>query len=112
MSADSVLNLNLSPRQDPREVARTAAVEFVAGSFLKPVFKAMRESPFADDLAPGAASTGPFAELLDAELARKIAASGRFPLVDDLASALQSLRQRGSDRVDLAHEHATEGNAS
>ncbi|MFN7020501.1 MAG: hypothetical protein ACK4WH_04130 [Phycisphaerales bacterium] len=90
---------------DVARAARNTAEQFVAIALIQPLLKQLRVSNTA--APPFAPSPGEkqFQSLHDAQIAGRIAAAGRFPLVDRLAQDL--LRSTGraggaAQRVDTA----------
>jgi Rod binding domain-containing protein len=76
-----------SVKGDPG-AAREAAADFVSAAFIEPLLKEARAANrAAPPFAPGPAEKQ-FQGLMDAQLARRIARSGNFPLVDRLTSDL------------------------
>ncbi|QOJ01780.1 MAG: hypothetical protein HRU70_15365 [Phycisphaeraceae bacterium] len=72
----------------PETVARDAAEQFVAMTFVQPMLKGLRDSGgAAAPFAPTQAEKQ-FRGLLDADLARRIVGASNWPLVDRLARDL------------------------
>jgi len=78
----------LGPAEGKEQRARRAAEEFVSSALIEPILKSLRESNHtAPPFAPGPAEKQ-FRGLIDTHMARQIAHSSRFPLVDRLARDL------------------------
>lgn len=78
----------LGPAEPPEQRARRAAEDFVSSALIEPILKSLREANnTAPPFAPGPAEKQ-FRGLIDTHMARQIAHSSRFPLVDRLARDL------------------------
>jgi len=92
---------------DPRE----AAEELVAISLVQPVLASLRDSDMAAEPFKASESEKRFGALYDAEIARRLVKSGRFPIVDALA---RQMRERTASAgpatppgTEAAHADAT-----
>ena len=88
-------------KQTREEEARGAAEDFIAAAMIEPVLKQLRTTNQA--APPFAPSDGEkkFGALLDTEVAKRIVRSGRFPLVDRVAS---DLLKHGVRRLEAARD--------
>lgn len=84
---------------DAARAARKTAEQFVAIALIQPLLKQLRDSNTA--APPFAPSPGQrqFQSLHDAQIAGRIAAAGRFPLVDRLAQDLLNRAGRRGETV-------------
>ncbi len=89
--------------RDPRQ----AAEELVAITLVQPILSQLRESDLGAE--PFAASEGEkrFGALYDAEIARRIVSSGRFPLVDALARQMRERSESAGASVPTGTEADT-----
>lgn len=85
-------------KSDPKKAARSAAEEFVAVTFVQPLFKQLRSTNHASaPFAPGNAEKQ-FQAMADAEIAKRMVKSANWPLVDMIASGLEK-RAKGIGAV-------------
>jgi len=74
--------------ESAEDVVREGARELVSKAFFEPIFAMMREDPLRSDVVPLSAGEKMFGPLLHSEFAKRIVASGNFPLVDAVVRSL------------------------
>lgn len=74
--------------ESAEDLVREGARELVSKAFFEPIFAMMREDPLRSDLVPLSAGEKMFGPLLHSEFAKRIVASGNFPLVDAVVRSL------------------------
>ncbi|WP_428388811.1 hypothetical protein [Mucisphaera sp.] len=87
---------------------RDSAEKMIAGMFIEPVLKQLRNGPFKTEMFSGGMGEEVFGAQLDTELSMRMARSANWPLVDSLVDELMGKYREARGQAEPQKMHGWE----